>query len=151
MRKSILIILLSIFVLSCHSDDENSEMTNIEFTLIAKGDLYVNGAEGIVEQNLIISQQTAWSNLITQMDSIYNVSDNFVETDINFSEYTIIAVFDEVKGNAGHDLDLNIMSDSENIIVNVTDLAPEGNATTVITQPFYIAKIHKSDLSIIFE
>ena len=151
MKKNILIILLSIFVLSCSSDDDNSEMTNIESTLIAKDNLYGNGAEGITQRNLIISDQTAWNDLIAQMNSVNIVSDNFTETDINFSEYKIIAVFDEIKRNGGHSLELDIISNSENIIVNITDLAPEGDATTVITQPFHIVKILNSDLPIIFE
>ena len=151
MKKNVLIILLSIFVLSCNSDDDNSGMVNIESTLIAKNNLFGNGDEGIIEQNLIISDQTAWNDLMTQMNSVNNVTDNFTETDIDFSEYKILAVFDEIKGNGGHSLELNIMSNSENIIVNVTDLAPEGNITTVITQPFHIVKILNSDLPIIFE
>ncbi len=151
MKKNVLIILLSFFVFSCNSDDDNSKMLNIESTLISKGNLYGGGDEGIVEQNLIITDQNTWNSLITQMNSINNVSDNFSETDIDFSEYKIIAVFDGIKGNGGHNLDLNIMSNSENIIVSVTDLVPEGNANTVITQPYYIVKISSSDLPIIFE
>ena len=151
MKKNVLIILLSIFVLSCNSDDNNSEMMNIESTLISKDNLYGNGEEGIIEQNLIITDQNTWNSLITQMNSTNNVSDNFSEIDIDFSEYKIIAVFDEIKGNGGHNLDLNIMSNSENIIVSVTDLVPEGDETTVITQPYHIVKISSSDLPIIFE
>ncbi len=151
MKKNVLIILLLTLFISCTSDNDNTGMTNLESTLIAKENLHGNGAEGISEQNLIISDQTTWNDLITQMNSVNNVSDNFTETDIDFSEYTIIAVFDEIKRNGGHSLELNIMSNSENIIVNVTDLAPEGNPTTVITQPFHIVKIQNSDLPIIFE
>ena len=151
MKKKVLIILLSIFILSCNPEDDNSEMVHIQSTLIAKDNLFGNGDEGIIEHNLIISDQTIWNNLIIQMNSINNVTDNFSETDIDFSEYKIIAVFDEIKGNGGHSLELDIMSNSENIIVNVTNLAPEGNATTVITQPFHIVKILNSDLPIIFE
>ncbi len=58
----------------------------METTLIAKENLHGNGAEGISEQNLIISDQTTWNDLITQMNSVNNVSDNFTETDIDFSE-----------------------------------------------------------------
>ena len=149
--KNLLIILLSILIWSCSSDDDNPKMTNVKSTLIGKGNLYGDGTEGISEQNLIISDQTAWNDLISQMDSVNNVSDNFPETDIDFSEYTIIAVYDEIKANGGHSLELNIMANSENIIVNITDLVPEGNATTVISQPFHIVKIQNSDLPIIFE
>jgi hypothetical protein len=151
MKNFILTILLLTLFVSCTSENDNPEMTDLETTLIAKENLHGNGAEGISEQNLIISDQTTWNDLITQMNSVNNVSDNFTETDIDFSDYKIIAVFDEIKGNGGHILELNIMSNSENIIVNITDLVPEGNGTAVITQPFYIVKIQNSDLPIIFE
>jgi len=151
MRKYISIFLLSVLVLNCDSNDAQSRMINIESTLIAKDNLYGNGDEGVVQQNLVISDQSTWTALIDQMNSVNNVSDNFAEIDINFSEYMIIAVFDEIKGNGGHSLALNIRSNSEHIIVNITDLVPEGNATTVITQPFHIVKILKSDLPILFE
>ena len=141
---------MTLFI-SCTSNNDNQELTDLEFTLIAKENLHGNGAEGISEQNLIISDQTTWNNLITQMNSVNNVSDNFTKTDIDFSEYKIIAVFDEIKENGGHILELNIVWNSENIIVNITDLVPEGNATSVITQPFYIVKIQNTDLPIIFE
>ena len=143
--------MLSIFVLSCNSDDDNSEMVNVESTLIAKDNLFGNGDEGIIEQNLEITNQNTFDNLISQMNSVNNVSDNFSEIDIDFSQYKVIAIFDEIRGNGGHSLELNIMSNSENIIVNITDVVPGGNATTVITQPFHIVKISNSDLPIIFE
>lgn len=85
------------------------------------------------------------------MNSVNNVSNSFTETDINFSEYTIIAVFDEIKGNGGYSLDLNIISNSENIIVTILDLFSTGNTPDVITQPFYIVKIPNTNLPITFE
>lgn len=151
MKKNALIILLSIIALSCNSDDDTSEIINIESTLISKDNLYGNGVEGIVEQNMIITDQGTWNDLITQMNSANNVSNNFLETNIDFSEHKVIAVFDEIKGNGGHSLELNIMSNFENIIINITDLFTEGNATTVITQPYHIVKIPISNLPILFE
>ena len=151
MKKNVLIILLSIFVLSCNSDDDNPGMVNVESTLIAKNSLFGNGDEGIIKQNLEITDQNTWDNLISQMNSVNNVSDNFSEIDIDFSQYKVIAIFDEIRGSGGYSLELNIKSNSENIIVNVTDVVPEGSALAVITQPFHIVKILNSDLPIIFE
>jgi len=157
MKKNILIILLSVFFLSCSSDDDttemtNTEITNIEFSLIGKGNLYGNGAEGITQQNLIISDETTWNDLITQMNFVNPVSDRFIETDINFSEHTIIAVFDEVKGTSGHNLELlSLTYNSENIIVNISDFVPGGFVTGGITQPFHILKITNTGLPILFE
>lgn len=151
MKKHILIILLSVFVMSCSLEENNSEIVNIESTLIAKGNLFGNGNEGIIEQNIEITDQNTWENLITQMNSVNNVSNNFSETNIDFSQYKIIAIFDKIRGNGGHSLELNIISNTENIIVNITDVVPEGHATTVITQPFHIVKISNADLPIIFK
>lgn len=151
MKKNVIIILLSILVLSCNSDDDNSRTVNVESTLIAKDALYGNGREGISEQNLVITDQSNWNDLIDQMNTVNIESNNFSETDIDFSEYMVIAVFDEIRESGGYSMELNITSTPENIIVNVIDITPEGNDTTVIIQPYHIVKISTSDLPIIFE
>ena len=150
-KLSLLLFLGIALLAGCSNDDDNSEMVNIESTLIAKDNLFGNGDEGIIEQNLEITDQNTFDNLISQMNIVNNVSDSFSEIDIDFSQYKVIAIFDEIRENGGHSLELNIMSNSENIIVNITDVVPEGNETTVITQPFHIVKISNSDLPIIFE
>tara|TARA_B110000305_G_C19423917_1_gene632465 strand:+ start:543 stop:722 length:180 start_codon:yes stop_codon:yes gene_type:complete len=58
MKKNVCIILLSILILSCTSEDYNIEMVDIESTLIAKDNLFGNGGEGIIEQNLEITNQS---------------------------------------------------------------------------------------------
>ena len=151
MKKTIFIILFSILISGCRSYNNNSEIIKIEATLIAKDNLYGNGAEGINKQNLVITNKSVWNNLIAQMNAVNNVSNSFSETEIDFSKYVVIAVFDEIKANGGYSLALTITDNSENIMVNVTTIAPQGFATTVITQPFHIVKILKSDLPIIFE
>lgn len=151
MKKNVLIILLLILSLSCNSGDAESKMINIESTLIAKDNLYGNGAEGITEQNMVITNQSTWNDLISKMNSVNNMSDNFSETDIDFAQYKVIAVFDEIKSNGGHSVELELISNTESIIVIITELVPQGIATTVITQPFYIVKIPTSDLPVIFK
>jgi len=151
MKKNALIILLAIFALSCNSEDYNLEMVDIESVLITKDNLFGNGGEGIIEQNLEITSQSMWNNLISQMNSVNNVSDNFSEIDIDFSQYKVIAIFDKIKNNGGHSLELNLTGNSENIIVNINYISPKGNVMSVITQPYHIVKIPNSNLPIIFE
>jgi hypothetical protein len=150
MKKKSLLILLSIFILSCNTEDDNFEIANVESALIAKGNLYGNGEEGIIQQNIVISNQNSWSDLITQMDSSNNVSDSFLETNIDFSQYRIIAIFDEIKDNGGYLLELSINSNLDNIIVSIINDS-QGDTSNVITQPFHIVKIQKSNLPIVFE
>ena len=80
-----------------------------------------------------------------------NVSETFIETEIKFSEYMIIAVFDEVKSNGGWSIDItNIEQQANRISITVTNLKT-GNASSVITQPYQIVKIPVSDKEIVFE
>ena len=151
MRRIVLIFIVSLTILSCKKNDDNHEMLGIEVTLISKNNLYGDGAEGISEQNIVISDTNTWTDLMAQMDSVNNVSSSFSETDINFNEFMVIAAFDVVRGNGGHLIELKITTNSDNIIVNITDLFPQGNATHVITQPFHIVKIPITSLPIIFE
>ena len=154
MKKEVLfIVLLCLFNCKTNKESTNAnsvKMETIESNLIAKGDLYGSGAEGIDAQNLVITNQNDWDTLKAQMNSVNKVSDGFIETTIDFSENTIIAVFDEVKGSGGHHLELEITFNSENTLVNITHVDPEGNATSVMTQPYHIIKITKLKLPIKF-
>ena len=153
--KTQTLILLLVSVLSCKSNkiqEHDSKIKNSEFNLIAKGDLYGAGGEGIAKQNAVIENQSDWELLMTQMNTTNNVSDSFKETEIDFSKYAIIVVFSSVKGNGGNSIELEISTSSEhNTVVAVTYVSSTGYATNVMTQPFYIAKIAKTKLPILFQ
>ena len=135
--------------LSCNSTVESIQEP-VTVSLISKGDLYGNGAEGILSSQRVINDTSAWNSLLDQMNSVNTVSDSFSEIDINFSEFTVIAVFDDIKGNGGYGIDLAVSSTAETIIVDVSHLSPEGNAITVMTQPYHIIKIPKALLPVVF-
>lgn len=149
--KNLIIILFTIVTIGCDNGQKNSNSTDIETTLIGKGNLHGAGEESIEQQRLIITDQDSWLSLLDQMNSVNNVSDSFAETEIDFSEFTVIAVFNEMKGTGGHRLELNVSSNSESIVVDITEISPEGMATTVVTQPYIIVKIPNSDLPIVFQ
>lgn len=162
MKIKALIILSLLFVFSCKTKVENtknmdnkktetSKMTNLEWTLIAKGNLHGSGEEGIEKENLVITNTNDWNSLLQKMDSVNEVSKGFSETNIDFSKYTVIAVFDSVKGSGGHKLEVDVASNSKNLVVTVTNKGPNGMATSVMTQPYYIVKIEKAELPIVFE
>ncbi|WP_400075216.1 protease complex subunit PrcB family protein [Winogradskyella sp. R77965] len=143
-------ILVLLLALNCKSTQSQEKMNKEDITLIAKGNLYGSGEEGIEKQNTVITNQSNWQDLMAKMNSINKVSDGFSESKIDFSKYTVIAVFDNVKTSGGHSLELDIKSNSENVEVEVSRNSPAGMATSLMTQPYYIAKIVKSDLPIIF-
>jgi len=148
--NKIFVTLILLFALNCKSTHNQEKMGEEDIVLIAKGNLYGSGEEGIKAQNSVITEESVWQDLLAKMNSVNNVSDSFSESKIDFSIYSVIAIIDSVKSSGGHSLDLDFNPNSENIEVNVIRKSPEGMATTVMTQPYYIVKIVKSDLPIIF-
>jgi hypothetical protein len=146
MGKIFLILSIILSITGCTSLDR---ITTIQITpiLIAKGNL--NGSEGIIQQNLVIKNNNDWDNLLTQLNN-YNVS-NFKETNIDFKNYQIIAVFDKVYSYGGYSIDITKITEYEvNIVVTIENLQT-GGVNAVITQPFHIVKIPIKNKPIIFE
>ncbi|MXV38674.1 hypothetical protein GO491_08320 [Flavobacteriaceae bacterium Ap0902] len=152
MKKNLLILLLSIFIVSCSSDDDSNGRAAVDFTTIHQGALTGNGEEGINKQNLVIKTQSDWETLTTQMNTVNNVSDNLTDVDIDFSKYSVIAAFDEVKPNNGYGLELNVTSNSQKLFIETSEtLTDEEYVGFVHIQPYHIIKIENSELPIVFE
>ncbi len=141
------LFLITFILFSCNKKSSEEETNSITFTEIGKGALYGNGAEGIPQSNLVITNNTDWQNLMNQMNSVNNVTDNFTETNIDFSVYEIIAIFLDVKGNGWEVSITNITEDNANIYV---DKSEKEYDNSVITQPFHIIKIPKSNKPVVF-
>lgn len=145
-----MLVIVLLVTFACKTNMKTSKSETIQSTLIAKGNLYGSGAEGINAQNIVVSNQNDWDALITKMNSVNTVTSSFSEVEIDFANFDVVAVFGEVKGSGGYSLDLNLTKNSENIVVAIKQNAPDGLSTSVMTQPFYIVKVRKSDVPIIF-
>ena len=136
-------------MLSCNNDDDSSfQSTEINFTEIGKGSLFGNGVEDISQSNLVINNQTDWQSLISKMDSFNNTSNSFTETTIDFDSYSIIAIFLEIKPTGWEVSITNITENETNISVSIQETEMDN---TVITQPFHIVKIPKTNKEIVIE
>jgi hypothetical protein len=151
MINKIFVSLILLFVLNCKSTQNQEKIVEQDSVLIGKGNLYGSGDEGIEKQNSIITDENDWQDLLAKMNSVNNVSDGFSETKIDFSKYTIIAIFDTVKTSGGHSLELDVKPNSETIEIHINGKSPEGMASMAMTQPYYIVKIPKNDLPIVFK
>jgi hypothetical protein len=149
--KTIVLILSLFLSTSCSNDDDNSvtaQSTPITFTEIGKGALFGNGTEGISQSNIVIDNTTDWQNLMTQMNSFNNVTNEFLETNIDFNTYTVIGIFLEVK-TSGWEVEIsNIEENTTDIMVSKTETEA---VNSVITQPFHIVKIPVTNKPIEFE
>ncbi|WOC39956.1 protease complex subunit PrcB family protein [Polaribacter sp. HL-MS24] len=149
MRNIILILSINLSLFSCNdSKNENTFPQNIVFTVISNDILSGNGSEGIVKSNMVINNTSDWQNLLTQMNSVNNVSDNFTETTIDFDSYLLIAVFLEVKSNGWEVKITNITENESSLVVSTNETE---FVSLVMTQPYSIVKIRRTEKTIKFE
>jgi hypothetical protein len=158
--KKIILILVSFLTISCNNNDEPTPALfipiTINSTLVGK---YRLSGEGVIQQNIIINNNSDWVNLKNQIDSQfiaiglgnYHTENNFEETTIDFTNFTVIAIFDQVYGNGGHSIDItNITEYETNLIVTVENLQT-GNTSSSYSQPYHIVKIPKTTKPIVFQ
>ena len=150
MTKFTLIILTSLFAFGCSTPNDYSNMADVDSELISKGDLSGIGTEVISNQYFSFTNQTEWDNFISQIDVTNEVSSGFSEQNIDFSEYVVIAVIDKVRNTSGYSIDLEISTNYEKIFIgsNLSSPSPDGVVATVISQPYHIVKIAKTNLPI---
>ena len=145
-----LILLTVLSIYSCSENDNNQVFPQSkEFDVIYNGALGGDGSEGITQSNMFINNNNDWENLMSQMNNSFNtVTDNFSETDIDFDNYLIIAVFLDVK-SSGWEVKITNITENENSLVVSTNETQF--ISSVITQPFSIVKICRTEKTIEFE
>lgn len=155
MLKTTTLILSFFLIVSCNKDinkDNEFQSSPITFTEIGKG--HLGGAEEIIPQsNLVITNQTDWQNLMTKMDMINKETSRFSETNIDFENYLVIAVFLRIQSSCGTKSFeiVNIIENENSINVSTKDVSYGENVVNAFCQPFHIVKIPKSDKTIVFE
>ena len=144
--KKIIIVCILVLMSGCSN---NSPSTEPDFIEIAKGIL--GGTEGIVESNLIIKNANNWTILMNKMDphSLSNIK--FIETDIDFNHYQVIAVFDKMYPNTGHSINITNKTENNSSVIIKVEKIDLGGLNPAHTQPYHIVKIKKTDKNIIFE
>ena len=107
---------------------------------IAKGNL--SGSGNVEKQNTVITTKADWAVLLAKM-STPNPMPSLGE--IDFEQYQVIAVIDVVRTTGGWSIDItDITEHADKIVVTYSNLNT-GDATAVVTQPYHIVRIPKSD------
>ena len=156
MKISFLLIIFIPLIFSCNINGNNEEIDDLKsqkfgLTVIAKGELYGNGDEGFSQENIVVTTEKQWKALISKMSKVNDVTQSFNETDIDFSEYRVVAIFDKVRGSGGYYLQVTSKPESGKIIIDIVHGTPAGAVTLNITQPYLIGKIPVSDMSVVFK
>jgi len=119
----------------------------VDLILIGKGAMYGNGAENLEPQNIVIRNAAEWQNLLSAMNSYNNISESFAETDIDFEKFQLIVIIDSIRPSLSEINITKIIENKSDLSVYVEKIPYEA---TVITQPFCIVKIGKTNKNITF-
>lgn len=149
---SLTLILLLLIGVSCSSSKNTSQKTPVDmpFSIIKTGDLFGAGEEQL-ENGIVMAANTEKMNsVIIQMNSVNEeIKEPLIPDTHFFDESMLLFVFDKVRGSGGHSLEIiDIIKTKEMILVNIKEKAPNGPASTVMTQPYIVLSIEKSDLPI---
>lgn len=124
---------------------------NVEYSQIAMGVLNGNGAENLESQNIVITNTMEWENLIVRMDFRNNVSDSFIEKNIDFDKYMVIVAIDSIRPHSSYSITINQIREFKNNI-RIDIVSRKGDAGyNVIVQPFHIVKMPRHSKDVIFE
>jgi hypothetical protein len=146
--KTLFLTCLSFFMLlSCSNSIDSFTPQTITPVLIGKSSI---SDPSTPLQNVLITNQTQWDALLISMNEVNNVSANFTETNIDLSNFDIIAVFRNPISNSSSTVDItSIIENRANRIVTVQNLI--NGISSDISQPFHIVKIPKSTKPVVFE
>ncbi len=141
------LFLMAYILFSCNkSDNEVQQTASITPNTLAKGattPVLDNG-------NYAIDNSTNWNNLLSMFSDGVIIDNVFSETNIDFSQYMVIAVVDVGHTTGGWSIDItNISETSTNIEVTYSNL-DNGDDTLIAVQPFHVVKIPKSNKPVIF-
>lgn len=119
---------------------------------ICDGELYGAGEEGLEAQMIVIETQEELEDLLDKMSVINPTKCSDILMTLDFSQYDLIFILDEVRGTGGHDVKvLSVTKFQDLVTVNYQKTAPDGMATTVMTQPFCFQQVEKLNAEVRFE
>ncbi|PHR20420.1 MAG: hypothetical protein COA38_19435 [Fluviicola sp.] len=124
------------------------EVMDVAFKNVASGNLQGDGAEGINEGGVVINSQEEWTSLMTKMNS---VNEAVKEQSIDFNNTTVLAYFDQIRGSGGYTVEFaSVSQTSKSIQVQIKRTASDGNDIEIMTQPYSIVFIEKTDKTVVF-
>jgi len=148
-------LVISAFLLvgmSCTTSKKTENKPSKEWTysIMETGNMFGAGEEGLNEGVLSAKNMEEFNAVVQQINSINKeITDDLVATTDFFKESMLLFIFDKVRGSGGHTMEvINITHTSEALVVSIKNTAPEGPASTVMTQPFVVLKTAKSSLPI---
>ncbi|HIB37925.1 protease complex subunit PrcB family protein [Mesonia sp.] len=147
--KNLVYICIAIFMFSCNSAKNTQLMVP---KVISEGDLYGSGSEVLMSQNTVIATKTEWKELVAKINATNQTLTKDQIDAIDFDEESVIVLIDQQRNTGGHKIEIGETYSQNGIVYfTIKKTHPEGMATSVMTQPYYLATIPKTKQEIEFK
>ncbi len=148
-KFSILSFILFFVLLSCSRNEEPTfTPKNIPFTTLGKS--FMTSDQTIPQQNIVITNQAQWTNLLNQITPL--TWQPLTTTNVDFTTDIVIAVLDNNdRPHSGFSITINSIIENENQIVVDFSTMGSQNGYSVFTQPYHIVKIPRQSKPFIFQ
>lgn len=148
-KFSILSFMLFFVLLSCSRNEEPTfTPKNIPFTTLGKS--FMTSYQTIPQQNIVITNQAQWTNLLNQITPL--TWQPLTTTNVDFTTDIVIAVLDNNdRPHSGFSITINSIIENENHVVVDFSTMGSQNGYAVLTQPYHIVKIPRQAKPFIFQ
>lgn len=124
----------------------------IETGIEEYGILYGYGSEGFNQGVFVLKSIDEWNQFLAQIDLSNQAVQKFSNLELNFEKEMVVAYFDKVRTTGGYSVSfVNALLFQDKIQIMIQEKSPNGQATTVMTQPFFIVTIPTNDKLVQFE
>ena len=87
----------------------------------------------------------------TNLGVIKNDIEYIKEQSIDFNNMTVLAYFDQIRGSGGYTVEFaSVSQTSKSIQAHIKRTASDGNDIEIMTQPYSIVLIEKTDKTVVF-
>jgi len=136
-----------LFLQSCKTTAEVPTGNSlVDFEVLAEGFLYINETEDFSQEIKVVRSEL---ELLALLEKMNRDNETVEKPSVNFENTMLLFCFDRVRGTSGHSIEVKLINETEDqISVHLTHTGPKDMAAEVITQPFTIVSIDKTDKKI---
>jgi|SRR5690554_3631883 len=147
MKKTVLIFTMVFALFACDDNISENNQEEIVYEAIQQGFLSGDNMTSN-SQNSVITDQNNWNQLVSLLTSEnYDLS----SVNIDFNTHCVLYIKDEARPKGGYSISVqNVYEGTNTIDVHITKSFSDSPNMDMPTQPFYIAKMPKTNKSIIF-
>ena len=83
-------------------------------TLIAEGNLYGNGNDGLVENNMVLKNQTEWKEVAAKLNKLNaNIKEDQIKA-VDFKKQMVIVLIDQQRTKGGYAIKISGVKNKKN-------------------------------------